>query len=104
MTYGLKLKRSLMMKQSSSTNTVREALSNVRRLPVHIDSVAAREEILRGNYVFLTHHLSVYEGFRRNYSQNEQCSVGVVRLPMSVVRVGPIVPRGSPYERVINYG
>ena len=91
-------------KQSSSSPAVREALARLKRPPVYTDSVQPREEILSGDYAFLTYQHSLYEAFRRGYSDSERCSMGEIYLPMSVVRVGPMVPKGSSYKRIINYG
>ena len=46
----------------------------------------------------------MYEAYELKYTKAVSCSVGEIRLDMSSVGVGPILPKGSPYKRTINYG
>jgi len=63
----------------------------------------ARENLVKGSFVFLTDNAGAYASLKEDFSSKEACRIKEIAIDNSRQRLGTLVQKNSPYKRVIDY-
>ena len=82
---------------------MKETIRRIPRTPIFADVAAARENILKGSYAFITHDYGAYEAMNDHFTAKERCLVSEVDVPIEKVPLGTTIRKNHPLIRVVDY-
>ena len=93
----------LLWFQGSKVASVGKIYEKRDRNSAYASLPEAKHKVLRSSYVFITTNLAAYEELHDNFTAEEQCQVEEVGLPIDGQKLGTMVPKSSPYKRIIDF-